>query len=78
MIYIAVWVHYDYSRFQTNFYASTDKDKVLKYIEDNPTPSGYDFDGKIPLYEYPAKHPPSELYTDEIEHWWIQEFQEEI
>ena len=75
MIYIAVWVSYDYSRFQTNYYASTDKNKVLEYIKNNPNPSEYS-DKDLPLYEYPVEHPPLELRANEIEHWWIQEFKE--
>ena len=76
MIYIAVWVSYDYSRFQTNFYANIDKSKVLEYIKNNPKPSGYNYPD-LPIHEYPLNDPPPELHAKEIEHWWIQEFKEE-
>ena len=70
-IYIAVHVEYDYHRFQVNKYAHTNKEKVLKYINQNPLPIIPGIDEPL-ILEYELNQIPEIVNQQEIEHWWIQ------
>ena len=77
-IYVLVYVHYDWYRFQENYCASTNKEEVLCYLKKHPHAPG-DFPDKIlPVYEYSDDDIPEDLRDKEIRHWWIQKFEEKL
>lgn len=80
-IYVVVEVTYDYHRFQENLFASTNKDDCLGYIRK--------LNKKLETYEYQSTYCPKYAYIRydsqetylrerELNHYWIQEFNNEI
>ena len=71
-IYVLVYVHYDYYRFQVNYAASVDINKLKSCIPNTKF-------GNLPIYEYDINDDISKkLQEKETMHWWIQSFDTDV
>uniref|UniRef100_A0A6M3JJD0 Uncharacterized protein n=1 Tax=viral metagenome TaxID=1070528 RepID=A0A6M3JJD0_9ZZZZ len=71
-IFVVVLVTYDYYRFQTNLFASTDKKECIKFCKKYNK-------GREEQYLIVLKEKNSTLIdtSSEVRHLWIQEFKKE-
>jgi hypothetical protein len=68
-IYVLVNVSYDYYTFERFITASTNKQKLIDYINNSK-------EKDLPIYEYDCFVEEPELKANETSHWWIKTIKE--
>ncbi len=72
MIYVLVYVSYDYHRFQDNVYASTSKKKCINWYNKNKHTYESILNPDLPLITDENKS--QDMWDKEIHHFWLEEF----